>query len=606
MLTRSLPRSVSSLLERFRGCFTAPTFEVFCALTVGFWAQPQAHTVTGMLVAAGLSATWHHSRAHRFFSKARWSADQLGLVLLELILAVLVPADAPVRLVVDDTLMRRAGRKIFGAAWHHDPLGVGRNAIAWGNNWVVLGVLVDLPFVPHRPVCLPILARLWRPGHTPGRLDLAVELVKVICGHLGTRRIDLVCDGAYAGRQLRDLPAQVTVCCRLRADAALHRLAPPRRPGTRGRPRTRGDRLPELCTLAGLVTTPFALHQVTRYGQGGLAAVACFACLWPAVFGTRPVQVVLVRAPDAPDGFDLALVTTDLAATPAELVQRYAARWQVEMVFPQLAKARVRALGCGGQRVADLDLAVGHDHPVDEQLHQQPPLGERGRGQPVPDGPAETLDPVGDSAKLQPLLRDRVQLVLLVGQGGPAALQLPSLALELAQGDDLGQVGVQQPLLLALQLRDGLADGALAGVQLLRQPLPTTGPRQRRGNLGRISQQRGQVSPDQLVQLRGGGVAGGAALPLGAPQRVGAAHADVVVVAVLGRAGGARQAAGARGFGPGRPAAARLCAAGRARPGSGWSAPGRYRPGCAGCRARWRRSSAACPSGSQSPDRSAA
>src|SRR6266536_817412 len=87
-------------------------------------------------------------------------------------------------------------------------------------------------------------------------------------------------------------------------------------------------------------------------------------------------------------------------------------------------------------------------------------------------------------------------------RSSPSALQLPSLALELAQGDDLGQVGVQQPLLLALQLRDGLADGALAGVQLLRQPLPTTGPRQRRGNLGRISQQRGQVSPDQLVQLR--------------------------------------------------------------------------------------------------------
>ena len=199
----------------------------------------------------------------------------------------------------------------------------------------MLGVLVDLPLVPHRPVCLLVLARLWRPGHTPGRLDLAVDLVKVVCGHLGTRRVDLTCDGAYAGRQLRDLPAQVTVCCRLRADAALHRLAPPRRPGTRGRPRTRGDRLPELTTLAGMVTTPFALHRVARYGQGGLAAVACFACLWPAVFATRPVNVVLVRAPDAPDGLDLALVTTDLAATPAELVHRYATRWQVEVCFRQ-------------------------------------------------------------------------------------------------------------------------------------------------------------------------------------------------------------------------------------------------------------------------------
>ena len=333
MLPSSLPRSVTELLACFRGCFTAPTFTTFCGLACGFWAQPGLHTVTGMLVGVRLQQAWHHSRAHRFFATARWSADQLGLVLLDLILAALVPDGAPVRLVCDDTLMRRAGRKIFGAAWHHDPLAPGRHRVAWANNWVVLGVLVDLPLVPHRPVCLPILARLWRPGHTPGRLDLAVDLVKVVCGHLGTRRVDLTCDGAYAGRQLRDLPAQATVCCRLRADAALHRLAPPRRPGTRGRPRTRGDRLPELTTLAGMVTTPFALLRVTRYGHGGLAAVACFACLWPAVFGTRPVNVVLVRAPDAPDGFDLALVTTDLAATPAELVGRYAARWQVEVCF---------------------------------------------------------------------------------------------------------------------------------------------------------------------------------------------------------------------------------------------------------------------------------
>jgi hypothetical protein len=238
MLTRSLPRSVSSLLERFRGCFTAPTFEVFCTLVVGFWAQPQARTVTGMLVAAGLSATWHHSRAHRFFSTAHWSADQLGLVVLDLILELLVPAGAPVRLVVDDTLFRRSGRKVFAAAWHHDPLGVGRNAIAWGNNWVVVGVLVDLPFIGHRPVCLPILARLWWPHHTAGRLELATELVTLICGHLGPRRVDLVCDGAYAGRALRQLPRQVTVTTRLRADAALYALPGPPT-GRAGRPAPR-------------------------------------------------------------------------------------------------------------------------------------------------------------------------------------------------------------------------------------------------------------------------------------------------------------------------------------------------------------------------------
>ncbi len=333
MPARSLPRSVSELLTCFRGCFTAPTFTTFVGLATGYWAQPGLHTVTGMLVGARPQHAWHHARAHRCFAAARWSADQLGLVLLDLICTLLVPAGAPVRLVADDTLMRRTGRKVFGAGWHHDPLGVGRRAVAWGNNWVVLGVLVELPMLPHRVVCLPILARLWRPTHTSGRLDLAVELVGLVCGHLGDRRVDLVCDGAYAGKALRKLPPQATVTCRLRADAALYQLPPPRRPGQRGRPRTKGARLPELILLAGMTRTPFALLPVTRYQRRQTAAICRFTCLWPAVFGTRPVQVILVRDPDDPDGFDLALVSTDLAATPAELVERYASRWQVEVCF---------------------------------------------------------------------------------------------------------------------------------------------------------------------------------------------------------------------------------------------------------------------------------
>jgi hypothetical protein len=355
MLPLSLPPSITCLLDRFRCCFTAPTFTTFCGLAVGFWAQPGLHTVTGMLCGARLEQAWHHARAHRFFAAARWSADQLGLCLLDLILAALVGDGAPVRLVCDDTLMRRVGRKIFGAQWHHDPLAPGRHRIAWANNWVVLGVLVDLPFC-RRPVCLPILARLWRPGQGPGRLDLATALVKLVCGHLGDRRVDLVCDGAYAGKQLRSLPKQVTVTLRLRADARLHRLPPPRRPGTRGRPPTRGERLGDLTRLAGTVTTPFALYQVTRYGHDGIAAIACFACLWPAVFGSRPVNVVLVRAPDAPDGFDLALVSTDLAAAAVELVGRYAARWQIEVCFRQARQdagvGQTRARTCHYRRQA--------------------------------------------------------------------------------------------------------------------------------------------------------------------------------------------------------------------------------------------------------------
>jgi len=38
-----------------------------------------------MLVGARLSGVWEHSRAHRFFSRARWSPDELGLVIATLI-----------------------------------------------------------------------------------------------------------------------------------------------------------------------------------------------------------------------------------------------------------------------------------------------------------------------------------------------------------------------------------------------------------------------------------------------------------------------------------------------------------------------------------------
>jgi hypothetical protein len=69
----TLPGSVTHVLEAFRPCFTAPSFETFTALLIGLWAQPVGRTVCGMLTGAGLARVWHHARAHRFFAAARWS-----------------------------------------------------------------------------------------------------------------------------------------------------------------------------------------------------------------------------------------------------------------------------------------------------------------------------------------------------------------------------------------------------------------------------------------------------------------------------------------------------------------------------------------------------
>src|SRR5215472_16250966 len=94
----------------------------------------------------------------------------------------------------------------------------------------------------------------------------------------------------------------------------------------------------------------------------------------------------------------------------------------VEMVFPQLAKGAVRPVGGGWQHVADLDLAAGDDHAVDEQFGQLSPLGEGGGGQPGPDGAAEPLDPAGDGGQFEPLPGGGLQLPLLGQQCGVAAV----------------------------------------------------------------------------------------------------------------------------------------------------------------------------------------
>jgi DDE superfamily endonuclease len=123
MPTPSLPRSLTDLLIAFGPCFTAPSFRTFQALVAGFLTQPGQRTVTGMLVGAGLAGRCHHDLAYRFFATAHWSADQLGLVLLDLIAAMLVPAGTPLLLATDDTLWRRSGPRLHGAAWHHDGAG---------------------------------------------------------------------------------------------------------------------------------------------------------------------------------------------------------------------------------------------------------------------------------------------------------------------------------------------------------------------------------------------------------------------------------------------------------------------------------------------------
>ena len=261
-----------------------------------------------------LDQVWHHSRAHRLFTHARWSADALGLVLADLIVTHLVPAGSPLTVAVDDTLFKRSGKKVFGAAWHHDGAAKGPKPIGFGNCWVVAGIVVQLPFLS-RPMCLPVLARLWRPRHT-GKIAHARELAELLAARYPDRIVHVVGDAAYVGERLRSLQDRITWTSRLKVTSVLHEL-PHRGPGAPGdrapaapgwaprpisppspKPRTPGAPPGSVGTAA---PTPCRSPNGSACGTARFAAEPC-ASFWCATTspGLAAVTIAVMGCPWSP------------------------------------------------------------------------------------------------------------------------------------------------------------------------------------------------------------------------------------------------------------------------------------------------------------------
>ena len=111
-------------------------------------------------------------------------------------------------------------------------------------------------------------------------------------------------DGAYASLKLlhrcRSLSRPVAFITRLRLDAALYEPAPARRPGQIGRPRLKGERLPNLSVVAEAANTVWKLTTITNwYGERERRVeIASKTAVWysTGLFAV-PVRWVLVRDP---------------------------------------------------------------------------------------------------------------------------------------------------------------------------------------------------------------------------------------------------------------------------------------------------------------------
>lgn len=325
----TVPPCLFEVLQTCRGAFGAPAFATFVALVVGALGAVGPRTVTGMWVAAGLSDRLHWSRAHRFFAETRWDPDTVGLLLAHLVVGLFVAAGAAVTLAVDDTLLHRYGRLVYGAAWQHDGSAKGRDGIGRGNCFVVAGLVLDVPFMGRR-VFLPLLFRLYVPKAGVSKTEHARAMVNLLARALAPRRVHVVADALYRGPAWRGLPGNVTFTTRLASTAVLY--APPPAPsGRRGHPAWKGPRLGTPSECAATVT--WRRSVVTRYGQTATVLLAEVECLWWGSLHRTRLRLVLVRELGRRRRADLALVTTDLDTPAEEIVARYAARWSIEQAI---------------------------------------------------------------------------------------------------------------------------------------------------------------------------------------------------------------------------------------------------------------------------------
>ncbi len=347
MLT--LPDVIVSLLRPFAPMFQARTWTKVQVLLVGAVLATRNRTVTSALRAMGLSDETGFARYHHVLSRAQWSPLQLSRVLLSLLVQYLDGGDGPLVFGIDETLERRRGRRIKAKGIYRDAVrSSGSHFVkASGLRWISLMWLTNIPWA-HRTWALPVLTALapseryyQKLGRTHKKLtDWARQMIVQLRRWLPNRPLVMVADSSYAALDLlafcQSMTRPVTFITRLRLDAALYEPAPPRLPGQMGRPRLKGQRLPTLGNLLECHEAGWTRMSVAWY-DGAIRAVEIVSqtAVWYHP-GKPPVPIRWVLIRDPLHQFDSqALLCTDPAISPAQIIEWFVLRWQIEVTFQE-------------------------------------------------------------------------------------------------------------------------------------------------------------------------------------------------------------------------------------------------------------------------------
>lgn len=325
------------------------------------------HTLTGLLCAGNRQFDdW--SAAYRLFTRKRFSPAPLFAVVRRAV-AELTPPAAPLVVSMDDTLLRKTGRKVHGVAWKRDPMSPPFHVnFVRGVRMLQISAAITSPDAPGEARMVPIdfihapSASKPRKGASPEEMDAfkkarrETNLCRYGAGRVGALREEMdkdpatarralwtLVDGSYTNKNLlRRVPDNTVVIGRIRGDAKLFYPPDGTSAPAKGRKRSYGGRAP----------TPEELRKDESAAWQTVSAWACGKkhdfrvktierVMWPAA-GPSAVLRLVVIAPLAyrpRKGAKLLyrrpayLICTDPAVPLEELVQAYVWRWDVEVNF---------------------------------------------------------------------------------------------------------------------------------------------------------------------------------------------------------------------------------------------------------------------------------
>jgi hypothetical protein len=272
---------------------------------------------------------------------------ELSRRILWLLVRTFVDMGGPLTFVIDETVERRGGGCMRKRGPSRDPLASSthRSVATSGLRWIGLTLVITPPWA-QRPWALPVLSV---PAPTPEvspRLGLrqktgpqrARQMRLVGRRWLPGVELTVIGDQTYSVHELGGACARrgIRLVAPLRLDAAWYEPVPPRTPGTNGRPRVKGERLPQLTQVLKEAQTPWQRIRVRWYnGRRRELDVTSGTAVWSRIGQpVLPIRWVLVRAPKgrlAPRA-SFSPWTHD---RPRPVVQQCSQRWSIETTFEE-------------------------------------------------------------------------------------------------------------------------------------------------------------------------------------------------------------------------------------------------------------------------------